>query len=165
MIRTILAGVLRLSAAALLALVSVRADAQTRTTAGDFSVEPPTLLSLGFDWKITGDDNRNAAVDVSYRKKGETAWKKGLPLLRLQHEWVNGGPPQANDNPLLPRTPFDWVVPNMFSGSILNLEPDTEYECRFVMTDPDGIRGEITKNVTVRQRQIPMNASERRYCT
>ena len=34
--------------------------AQTITTAGDFSVEPPTLLSLGFDWKISGDDNRNA---------------------------------------------------------------------------------------------------------
>jgi hypothetical protein len=136
-----------------------RSQAQTTTVAGEFSVEPPTLLSLGFDWKIAGDDNRNAAVDVSYRKKGETAWKKGLPLLRLQHEWVNGGPPQANDNPLLPRTPFDWVVPNMFSGSILNLEPDTEYECRFVMSDPDGIRGDTTKTVTVRTRKEPMPAT------
>ncbi len=94
----------------LMFVVASRAQAQTTTVAGEFSVEPPTLLSLGFDWKITGDDNRNAAVDVSYRKKGETAWKKGLPLLRLQHEWVNGGPAQANDNALLPRTPFDWVV-------------------------------------------------------
>jgi len=62
-------------------LVSIPANAQTTTTAGEFSVEPPTLLSLGFDWKIAGDDNRNASVDVSYRKKGETTWKKGLPLL------------------------------------------------------------------------------------
>src|SRR5215469_5220330 len=130
---------------ALIVAVAGRAQAQTSTVAGEFSVEPATLLSLGFDWKITGDDNRNASVDVSYRKKGETEWKKGLPLLRLQREWVNGGPPQANDNPLLPRFPFDWIVPNMFSGSILNLEPDTEYECRFVMTDPDGIRGETAK--------------------
>lgn len=144
---------------ALMFAVASPAQAQTTTLAGEFSVEPPTLLSLGFDWKITGDDNRNAAVDVSYRRKAETAWKKGLPLLRLQHEWVNGGPPQANDNPLLPRTPFDWVVPNMFSGSILNLEPDTEYECRFVMTDPDGIRGETTKTVTVRTRKEPMPAT------
>jgi hypothetical protein len=145
--------------AVLMFVVPSHAQAQTTTVAGEFSVEPPTLLSLGFDWKITGDDNRNAAVDVSYRKKGEMAWKKGLPLLRLQHEWVNGGPPQANDNPLLPRTPFDWVVPNMFSGSILNLEPDTEYECRFVMTDPDGIRGETTKTVNVRTRKEPMPAT------
>src|SRR5256885_4602330 len=91
--------------AASLLILAARASAQTTTTAGDFSVEPPTLLSLGFDWKIAGDDNRNASVEVTYRKKGETAWKKGLPLLRLQREWVNGGPPQASDNPLLPRVP------------------------------------------------------------
>jgi hypothetical protein len=151
-----------LSAMTVLILVAARADAQTTTTVGAFSVEPPTLVSLGFDWKITGDDNRNASVDVSYRKKGETAWKKGLPLLRLQREWVNGGPPQPNDNPLLPRFPFDYVVPNMFSGSVLNLEPGTEYECRFVMTDPDGVvapRGEATKTVTVRTRAEPMPAT------
>ena len=45
--------------------------------AGDLIVEPPTLISLGFEWKIQGDDNRNAQVDVSYRKQGETQWKPG----------------------------------------------------------------------------------------
>jgi hypothetical protein len=135
------------------------AYAENKTTAGDFSVEPPTLLSLGFDWKIAGDDNRNASVDVSYRKKGDSAWKKGLPLLRLQHEWVNGGPPQANDNPLMPRTPFDYIVPNMFSGSILNLEPDTEYECAFVMSDPDGIQGVTRRLAIARTRKEPMPAT------
>jgi hypothetical protein len=62
--------------------LSVRAQAQTATVAGEFSVEPPTLLSLGFDWTITGDDNRNAAVDVSYRKRGETQSKKALRAVR-----------------------------------------------------------------------------------
>jgi hypothetical protein len=144
---------------AALLLFASRVDAQKTTTAGDFSVEPPTLLSLGFDWKITGDDNRNANVDVSYRKKGETTWRKALPLLRLQREWVNGGPPQATDNPLLPRFPFDYVVPNMFSGSILNLEPDTEYECRFVMTDADGAQGVTTRSAIVRTRKEPVPAT------
>jgi len=142
-----------------LILLAGRASAQTKTTAGELSVEPPTLVSLGFDWKISGDDNRNASVDVSYRKKGETAWKKGLPLLRLQHEWVNGGPPLATDNPLTPRFPFDYIVPNMFSGSVLNLEPGTEYECRFVMRDPDGLKGQATRTVTVRTRKEPMPAA------
>jgi hypothetical protein len=41
----------------------------------------PTLVSLGFDWKIDGDDNRNATVEVACRKKGETAWREALPLL------------------------------------------------------------------------------------
>lgn len=143
----------------LMTLVSSRAHAQKTETAGEFSVEPPTLLSLGFDWKITGDDNRNASVDVSYRKRGDSTWKKGLPLLRLQREWVNGGPPKASDNPLMPRTPFDYIVPNMFSGSILNLEPDTEYECRFVMTDPHGASGVTTRSAIVRTRKEPMPAA------
>ena len=96
-----------LAVLSLVALTARPAAAQTATTAGEFSVEPPTLVSLGFDWTIAGDDNRNAQVELTYRKKGDTAWKRGLPLLRLQHEWVNGGPPQATDNPLIPRFPFD----------------------------------------------------------
>ena len=44
----------------LLVLIAARANAQTATTAGEFTIEPPTLVSLGFDWKIDGDDNRNA---------------------------------------------------------------------------------------------------------
>ena len=139
--------------------VTGRVHAQAPTVAGELSVEPPTLLSLGFDWKIAGDDNRNGQVDVTYRRKGDATWRKALPLLRLQREWVNGGPPQAGDNPLLPRFPFDYVVPNMFSGSILNLDPDTEYECRLALSDPDGVRGEAIKTVTVRTRKEPQPAA------
>ena len=51
------------------------------------------------------------------------------------------------------------VSPNMFAGSILDLEPDTAYEARFVMSDPDGIAGQsaktATKTVTVRTRPEP----------
>jgi len=148
-----------LAVLSLVALIVRPAAAQMATTAGEFSVEPPTLVSLGFDWKITGDDNRNAQVDLTYRKKGEAAWKRGLPLLRLQREWVNGGPPQAADTPLMPRFPFDYVVPNMFSGSVLNLEPDTEYQCRFVMTDPDGVTGLATREAIVHTRKEPMPAT------
>ena len=57
--------------------------AAVRVTPGDLVVDPPTLINLGFEWLMQGDDNRNASVDVSYRKVGETAWKKGMPLLRL----------------------------------------------------------------------------------
>ncbi len=115
---------------------------------GEFIVDHPTLINLGFEWLIQGDDNRNAQVEVSYRKQGETQWKQGLPLLRLQGERIyqNQGV-------------FDVVSPNMFAGSILDLEPDTAYEGRFVMSDPDGIVGKsvktVTKTVTVRTRPEP----------
>src|SRR5688572_17051761 len=63
--------------------------AADRTTSRDFITEPPTLLSLGFEWRIDGDDNRNAVVAVSYRRKGDAAWKEGLPLLRIGNERIN----------------------------------------------------------------------------
>ena len=49
-------------------LLPLAAWAQMNTTPGEFVAEPPTLVSLGFEWKISGDDNRNAHVDVTYRK-------------------------------------------------------------------------------------------------
>src|SRR3989337_207597 len=51
---------------------------------GELLVEPPTLINLGFEWFVEGDDNRNASVAVSYRRSGETAWKEALPLRRLK---------------------------------------------------------------------------------
>jgi hypothetical protein len=95
---------------------------QNKVEPGEFVIEPPTLINLGFEWFIEGDDNRNAMVEVWYRKKGDQVWKEALPLLRLQYEKIN-----------------QYVAPNMFAGSILDLEADTEYECKFLMSDPDGL--------------------------
>ncbi len=127
---------------------------QTSTVAGAFLVEPPTLVSLGFEWQITGDDNRNAHVDVTYRKKGDPAWRKGLPLLRQQHEYVPGGTPRDGGGHF-----YSYVAPNMFAGSILNLEPGTDYECRFVLADPDGVKGKAENIASVRTREEPQPAA------
>jgi hypothetical protein len=139
------------------------AYAQNATTAGKFTVELPTLLSLGFEWKISGDENHNAQVEVTYHKKGEQQWRKALPLLRIDRERLIG--PNVNGAHPIPRdggTPAYSVgdVPyyegsNMFAGSILNLVADTEYECRFTMKDPDGVKGPATQQVTVRTRKEP----------
>jgi len=117
-----------------------------KTTAKEFFAEPPTLLSLGFEWRIDGDDNRNATVAVSYRKKGDQAWKEGLPLLRIGGERIN-------ENSL------HYTVPNGFAGSIFDLEPGTEYDCRFAMSDPDGVDGKKENVVTVRTRFEPKPAT------
>lgn len=133
--------------------------AQSNTSAGDFTVEAPTLVSLGFEWKITGDDNRNAAVTVTYRKKGESQWRASLPLMRQQREQIGVAPGPGAANQSEPRYPlFKYTAANMFTGSILNLDPDTEYECRFTLSDPDGVTGPKEKLVTVRTRKEPMPA-------
>ena len=115
---------------------------------GELVIDHPTLINLGFEWVIQGDDNRSAKVDVSYRKQGETVWKQGLPLLRLHGERI-----YQTDGV------FNVISPNMFAGSILDLEPDTGYEARFVMSDPDGFIGQnaktVTKTVLVRTRPEP----------
>lgn len=65
-----------------LALTSA-AQAENRTTSGELFVEPPTLIALGLEWSIEGDDNRNAHVAMSYRKKGTEKWSRALDPLRL----------------------------------------------------------------------------------
>src|SRR6478736_2088942 len=127
--------------------VAIAAVAGSAVTAGEFIVDPPTLINLGFEWFIQGDDNRNASVEVSYRKQGAAQWQPALPLLRLQGERIKQG------------EQMDVISPNMFAGSILDLEPNTAYEARFVMRDPDGATGQTTKTVTVKTRPEPMPAA------
>jgi hypothetical protein len=71
------------------------------------------------------------------------------PLLRLQGERI-----YQTDGV------FNVISPNIFAGSILDLEPDTAYETRFAMSDPDGLVGQtgnsVTKTVSVRTRAEPM---------
>ena len=92
---------------------------------GRFVIDPPTLENLGFRWYIQGDSNRNASVAVSYRRHGEKTWKDALPMLRVHHEVANQdyGP---------------YRTGNLFAGSVLFLEPATQYEVRFIIQDPDG---------------------------
>ena len=40
---------------------------------------------------------------------------------------------------------MDVISPNMFAGSILDLEPNTAYEVRLTLSDPDGVSGETIK--------------------
>ena len=119
-------------------------------TLRDFVVEPPTLINLGFEWFVDGDANRNASVAVSYRRAGTTAWLDALPLLRLQGERIAQG------------RQLDVNSPNMFAGSVLDLEPDTAYEVRFQASDPNGVVGERIKVVRVRTRAEPQPAPDGR---
>ena len=100
-----------------------------KLTLGEFLIDPPTLINLGFEWFVDGDDNRNGAVAVSYRKHGATAWRDGLSLLRVQHERITNG------------KQLDVIAPNMFAGSVLDLEPDTAYDVRFVASIPTASSG------------------------
>ena len=101
--------------AMLLAPAPALAANPTRT--GEFLVDPPTLINLGFEWFIDGDDNRNATVEVRYRKNGETAveagaaaaasaaakrsttarsWMSSLPTCSPEAFWISNRTPPTN---------------------------------------------------------------------
>jgi hypothetical protein len=124
-----------------------RAQGAAGVTAGELVVEPPTLLSLGFEWYIDGDADRDAAVAVAYRRSGERDWHTSLPLLRVQ-----------NERTFYVETLY-YTAPSMFAGSVFELEENTEYEVRFTLTDPDGVTGQAERTVPVRTRGEPQPAA------
>lgn len=121
------------------------APVRNQTKTNEFIIEPPTLLCAGFQWTISGDENRNAKVNVRFRKKGEQAWKEGLPLLRIGGEKIYGHEQR-----------WVYTTENMFAGSIFNLEPGSLYECDFTLTDPDGIDGRDRHTVFIETKSEPV---------
>lgn len=130
--------------AILLLFIASILQAQNAARSGRFHVEHPTLLNLGFEWLIDGDANRNATVEIRFRKVGTTAWRPALPLLRI------GGERVFRD-----RESMTYTVPQGFAGSILNLEPATGYECEFTLNDPDGVTGQAQQRVAISTRTEP----------
>src|SRR5689334_24538922 len=115
--RPLNARFVRQSTLLLFAFSFLSLQAEDAVKAGRFYVEHPTLLNLGFEWAIDGDANRNATVQVRFRKAGTQAWRPALPLLRIGGERVY----RVREN-------MTYTVPHGFAGSILNLEPGTSYE-------------------------------------
>ena len=118
-----------------------------RTTTGEFIVDPPTLINLGFEWFIEGDDNRNAVGGRRLpQARGLPQWTAGLPLLRLHGERISGSDADGRDRR---RT----CSPAAFSTSsrTQRMKPGS------TLTDPDGVPGDdARKTVTVRTRPEPM---------
>ncbi len=104
-------------------------NAQNSTIVGEVETYF-TLNSIGIEWPMTGDENHNAACSVSYRIFGSGEYKQALPLFRI-----------------------DFNGFNMMAGSILFLEPGTNYEIQLNLNDPDG--GASTQNLTITTRKIP----------
>ncbi|MFQ5809331.1 MAG: right-handed parallel beta-helix repeat-containing protein, partial [Armatimonadota bacterium] len=120
-------------------LLAAQAPGGNNATApGEVIVEEPTLLCLGLEWHIEGDDNRNCRVALAYRKRGEAGWREAMPLLRVE-------------NRIHPT--YEVHPGNLLAGSVFNLTPETEYEVRLRLSDPDG--GEAERIVTARTRGEP----------
>ena len=114
------------------------------TVAGEVSAPYPTILNLSLEWRIEGDDNFDGRVGVEYRRSGGREWKEGPPLLRIP-----AGNSGRRTNPT-----FYWE--NKHSGSLFDLEPNTEYEIRLRLRDPDG--GATERTLRAKTRAVPRPA-------
>ena len=90
-----------------------------------------TFHAGGIVATITGDDNRGASAELRWREAGETSFRIGHPLSRIDA--------------------------THFVGSLFWLEPDTSYEVQVIVSDPDGVTGSpspVTSLVT-RSENLP----------
>ena len=92
-------------------------------------------------WAFTGsspgDDKRNASVRLEYRKAGASGWRAGAPFGSRGAESGTS----RSDSAAGSAVPDDgWL----FAGSVLLLEPGTNYELRLTLDDPDERRSERT---------------------
>src|SRR5256885_13849638 len=55
---------------------------------GAVNVDRPTLVTLGVQLLISGDDDHDAAVTVRYRRTGAGTWRDAMPLFRVHPESV-----------------------------------------------------------------------------
>jgi hypothetical protein len=115
---------------------------------GEPVLDPPTLHCLGVYWIIGGDDNKNARIDVEYRKQGDADWKKGQPLFRVE----KGAHKIEKRGSKLDVPDTAWL----FAGSVFILTPDSPYELKLRLNDSDG--GSIERILAARTMAEPMLA-------
>ena len=108
----------------LLALAAAPALAQNGTTVGALSLYP-TFTNVGLRVAYTGDLDLDASAYLEWRPQGGGTWTRGMQLSRITN--------------------------NRFAGSLLGVSPDTPYELRAVITDPDG-GGSVAGTVRTRKR-------------
>jgi hypothetical protein len=108
------------------AIVTAQTNATTPGAVRSYS----TITSIGVEWTIAGDADHDAAAEVEFRAAGTQAWRAAMPLVRVDY---NGA--------------------NMLAGSVLFVSPNTSYEVRLTLTDPDG--GAATQTISVSTRPVP----------
>jgi hypothetical protein len=145
---------------AALAIGALSIASEAAVPVGEPQSERPTLHSLGVYWIVRDDPGRTASVKLAYRKAGAPAWRTGRPLFRVER----GAHLRAGSGSALSVPADGWL----FAGSVLLLEPATEYELRLTLVDSPrgrpGIRGkpELTRVLRARTRAEPRLTPGRR---
>jgi hypothetical protein len=110
----------------------------------------PTITCIGVEWDVRGDSNANATGALEYRQAGESDWKIAFPLHRSPARPAEAARFQGGFKQYADRHLND----NYLAGSVIGLKPDTKYELRVTLNDPDG--GGASKTLSVATRPVPV---------
>ena len=112
---------------------------------GDVELDPATVHTIGLSLPVlAGDEDFDASVRVVYRRLNSPDWKEALPLQRVRTDTLSWA------------VPSQFPIAEQFAGSIFDLSPDSSYEIRLTIEDPDG--GTTTRAVTAATRPEPLDA-------
>ncbi len=116
-------------------------------------LEPSTTTCLGVHWIVRGDDDGDARVAVAWREKGAEDWREGADLWRVGkgHHVAR----QAVGNGVTLEMPDDA---RLYAGSVLWLQPGTDYELRLQLIDGDG--GGVEHIIPARTSVEPIAAKD-----
>jgi len=123
---------------------------------GEPVLEPSTLNCLGVYWVVGGDANKNARIEIEYRKAGSEEWKPGYLLFRVEQSAQD--PSKHEDGK---GSKASVQVPDgawLFAGSVVNLTPGTDYELHLKLIDADG--GAAEKTLTTRTAVEPITPKD-----
>jgi fibronectin type 3 domain-containing protein len=125
----------------LIGIAAITAQAGPAASPGNPQIYS-NIYTIGVEWPLSGDSDHDARCTVQFREKGQTTYRKGMDLFRVDFQWNW----QHENN----RKKENF---NMLAGSIMHLKPNTVYQVRLQMNDPDG--GSATRDVEIRTRPIP----------
>lgn len=97
-----------------------------------------------------GDRNYNSKAQLFYRSGTSGDWSAGVELLRLRPELSRNSKNQTG------------LSPEGFAGMQTGLSPNTRYQFKVVVTDPDGVIGDSEQLIALSTRQVPTAALQSR---
>jgi len=119
--------------------------AQNAVTPGNIRIDP-TFEHIGILYNISGDANLNGSLQIEFREQGAGAYRKGAVTMRSHPGLVIDG---------------DGYNANHHAGSAMFLQPNTTYQIRLTLSDPNG--GGTTTTVSATTRSYPTESNNFRY--
>jgi len=105
-----------------------------------------TFEHIGILYNIGGDGNQNSSLQIEFKKQGTGTYQNGAITMRSHPDLVIDG---------------STYNANHHAGSAMFLEPNTTYDIRLTLTDPDG--GDTTTTVTATTKAYPVESNNYKY--